>query len=54
MLLYVNMLILYLKRQLQFQVALVVYLSHIGSFIPADSATIGITDRFYAIQAHDV
>ncbi|KZL80976.1 domain v [Colletotrichum incanum] len=27
------------------QVALIVYLAHIGSFVPADSATIGITDR---------
>ncbi|KAG5978521.1 hypothetical protein E4U55_006128 [Claviceps digitariae] len=27
------------------QVALIVYLSHIGSFVPAETATIGITDR---------
>ncbi|GKT72298.1 MutS domain V containing protein [Colletotrichum tofieldiae] len=27
------------------QVALIVYLAHIGSFVPADSAIIGITDR---------
>ncbi|KAH8889520.1 hypothetical protein GQ53DRAFT_825406 [Thozetella sp. PMI_491] len=27
------------------QVALIVYLAHIGSFVPADSATIGLTDR---------
>lgn len=29
-----------------FQVALVVFLSHIGSFVPADAATVGLTDRF--------
>lgn len=27
------------------QVALIVYMAHIGSFIPAQSATIGITDK---------
>ncbi|KAK1303559.1 DNA mismatch repair protein MSH5 [Acorus calamus] len=27
------------------QVALVVFLSHIGSFVPADAATVGLTDR---------
>ncbi|GER43749.1 DNA mismatch repair protein MSH5 [Striga asiatica] len=27
------------------QVALIVFLSHIGSFVPADSATVGLTDR---------
>ncbi|KAJ3699033.1 hypothetical protein LUZ61_002738 [Rhynchospora tenuis] len=27
------------------QVALVVFLSHIGSFVPAESATVGLTDR---------
>ena len=27
------------------QVALIVYLAHTGSFVPADSATIGLTDR---------
>ncbi|KAK2760737.1 MutS protein msh5 [Arachnomyces sp. PD_36] len=27
------------------QVALIVYLSHIGSFVPADKATIGLTDK---------
>lgn len=34
-----------------FQVALIVFLSHIGSFVPADAATIGLTDRsvFYVI-----
>ncbi|RWW38534.1 hypothetical protein BHE74_00056228 [Ensete ventricosum] len=34
------------------QVALVVYLSHIGSFIPADSATIGITDRIFCAMGN--
>lgn len=34
----------YLKNL--FQVALVVFLSHIGSFVPADSAIVGMTDRF--------
>jgi DNA mismatch repair protein MSH5 len=28
-----------------FQVALIVFLSHIGSFVPADAATVGLTDR---------
>jgi hypothetical protein len=28
-----------------FQVALVVFLAHIGSFVPADSAIVGLTDR---------
>ncbi|OBR05161.1 MutS domain V [Colletotrichum higginsianum IMI 349063] len=27
------------------QVALIVYMAHIGSFVPADSATVGITDQ---------
>ncbi|KAG5053381.1 hypothetical protein JHK87_005579 [Glycine soja] len=27
------------------QVAIIVFLSHIGSFVPADSATVGLTDR---------
>jgi len=27
-----------------FQVALIVFLSHIGSFVPAESATVGLTD----------
>ncbi|CAL5360175.1 unnamed protein product [Camellia sinensis] len=26
-------------------VALIVFLSHIGSFVPADVATVGLTDR---------
>ncbi len=30
------------------QVALIVLLSHIGSFVPAESATIGVTDRLFA------
>ncbi|XP_077243681.1 MUTS-homologue 5 isoform X2 [Tasmannia lanceolata] len=29
------------------QVALVVFLSHIGSFVPAEAATIGLTDRIF-------
>ncbi|XP_078157852.1 MUTS-homolog 5 isoform X3 [Carex rostrata] len=29
------------------QVALVVFLSHIGSFVPANSATVGLTDRIF-------
>ncbi|KAL5978659.1 MutS protein msh5 [Asimina triloba] len=28
-------------------VALVVFLSHIGSFVPADAATVGLTDRIF-------
>lgn len=28
------------------QVALIVFLSHVGSFVPADAATVGLTDRF--------
>jgi DNA mismatch repair protein MSH5 len=27
------------------QIALIVYMAHIGSFVPADSATIGLTDK---------
>lgn len=27
------------------QVALIVFLSHIGSFVPADAAVVGVTDR---------
>ncbi|KAI8557566.1 hypothetical protein RHMOL_Rhmol04G0020400 [Rhododendron molle] len=30
----------------EFAVALIVFLSHIGSFVPADAATVGLTDRF--------
>ncbi|XP_020554166.1 DNA mismatch repair protein MSH5 isoform X2 [Sesamum indicum] len=29
------------------QVALIVFLSHIGSFVPADSAIVGLTDRIF-------
>ncbi|XP_073227555.1 mutS protein homolog 5-like isoform X2 [Porites lutea] len=29
------------------QVGLIVFLAHIGSFVPADSATVGITDRIF-------
>ena len=28
------------------QVALIVFLSHIGSFVPADAAVVGLTDRY--------
>lgn len=27
------------------QVALIVYMAHIGSFVPAETATIGLTDK---------
>lgn len=33
------------KSVYQKQVALVVYMAHIGSFVPADAAIIGITDK---------
>ena len=33
-------------KYLVFQVALIVFLSHIGSFVPADAATVGLTDRY--------
>ncbi|XP_048323614.2 DNA mismatch repair protein MSH5 isoform X7 [Ziziphus jujuba] len=29
------------------QVALIVFLAHIGSFVPADAATVGLTDRIF-------
>lgn len=29
------------------QVGLIIFLAHIGSFVPADSATVGITDRIF-------
>ncbi|KAF3453432.1 hypothetical protein FNV43_RR03872 [Rhamnella rubrinervis] len=29
------------------QVALIIFLSHIGSFVPADAATVGLTDRIF-------
>jgi hypothetical protein len=32
-----------------FQIALVVFLAHIGSFVPADSAVVGLTDRFVCV-----
>ncbi|BAB02831.1 unnamed protein product [Arabidopsis thaliana] len=32
------------------QVALIVFLSHIGSFVPADAATVGLTDRLVVLQ----
>ncbi|KAL9316661.1 hypothetical protein ACSQ67_017662 [Phaseolus vulgaris] len=28
------------------QIAIIVFLSHIGSFVPADAATVGLTDRY--------
>ena len=31
----------------QKQVALIVFLAHVGSFVPADSATVGLTDRIF-------
>lgn len=34
-----------LKSTSPSQVALIVFLSHIGSFVPADAATVGVTDR---------
>ena len=33
------------KSVYQKQVALIVYMAHVGSYVPADSATIGITDK---------
>ncbi|CAL5403834.1 unnamed protein product [Camellia sinensis] len=30
------------------KVALIVFLSHIGSFVPADVATVGLTDRIFS------
>ena len=30
------------------QVALIVFLSHIGSFVPAESCQIGLTDRIFS------
>lgn len=35
------------KSVYQKQVALAVYMAHIGSFVPAESATIGITDKIF-------
>lgn len=32
------------------QVALVVFLAHIGSFVPADSAVVGLTDRIFCVM----
>ncbi|KAK9269036.1 hypothetical protein L1049_000804 [Liquidambar formosana] len=32
------------------QVALIVFLSHIGSFVPADAATVGWTDRIFCVM----
>ncbi|XP_022716883.1 DNA mismatch repair protein MSH5 [Durio zibethinus] len=36
------------------QVALIVFLSHIGSFVPADAATIGLTDRIFSAMGSKV
>ena len=33
------------KTRTHLQVALIVYLAHVGSFVPAASATVGLTDR---------
>ncbi|KAG5120655.1 hypothetical protein JHK84_038995 [Glycine max] len=32
------------------QVAIIVFLSHIGSFVPADAATVGLTDRYHFLM----
>ena len=43
------------KSTLLRQVALIVLMAQIGSFVPASSATIGVTDRIFTrIGAHDV
>ena len=43
------------KSTLLRQVALIVLMTHIGSFVPASSANIGLTDRIFTrIGAHDV
>jgi len=34
------------------QIAIIVFLSHIGSFVPADSATVGLTDRYNFLMNH--
>ncbi|KAF6168217.1 hypothetical protein GIB67_011602 [Kingdonia uniflora] len=34
-------------REYAFQVALIVFLAHIGSFVPAEAATVGLTDRIF-------
>lgn len=31
--------------------ALIVFLSHIGSFVPADAATVGLTDRLNVLDS---
>lgn len=45
-----------LKSCVRLQVALIVFLAHIGSFVPAESAVIGLTDRCSCqkIRAHPV
>lgn len=32
------------------QVALIVFLAHVGSYVPADEAIIGLTDRFESVH----
>ncbi|XP_047306784.1 DNA mismatch repair protein MSH5 isoform X2 [Impatiens glandulifera] len=34
------------------QVAIIVFLSHIGSFVPADSAAVGLTDRIFCAMGN--
>lgn len=34
------------------QIAIIVFLSHIGSFVPADAATVGLTDRYNFLTNH--
>ncbi|XP_058072393.1 DNA mismatch repair protein MSH5 isoform X5 [Magnolia sinica] len=36
------------------QVALVVFLSHIGSFVPAEAATVGLTDRIFCAMGSKI
>ncbi|KAB5534340.1 hypothetical protein DKX38_017426 [Salix brachista] len=39
--------ILVMVYLISLEVALIVFLSHIGSFVPADTATVGLTDRIF-------
>ncbi|GMN51626.1 hypothetical protein TIFTF001_020775 [Ficus carica] len=34
------------------QVALIIFLSHIGSYVPADAATVGLTDRIFCAMGN--
>ncbi|KAJ0774685.1 putative DNA mismatch repair protein MutS [Helianthus annuus] len=36
-----------LSLKIKIQVALIVFLAHIGSFVPADAAKVGLTDRIF-------